>query len=367
MVSEKLQQSKDKLMDQYTDKFLSELYKLRDIVVGDDIDVDVDAVVDSVFDWNLDIQVPDLSSKTWFFKQLAVDTLIWQTTIFDELFSSKEDIAKKQQEFRKQIKDYLTNEWFWDMVQDKIINTKKFQLYLSSYGVDGEKLFANLQKARKLFVSAKTVEDLDHLKKELNLYNEDVDVSDDDFLQDDLEYTETVDIGDKEQVLFDSIESKPYDWNRDTWVTWCSYTARLNAESFGVRVPSGNAFVAKEKDPIDDAFIDSISNKQDEKLSLDEVNRMPSTANFADVFVYSQWKYAKFGHRCAMFKNGTTNEWFVLDPYRQPNPASKNFPNNPASIKPKPLEEYMKHNNTIAQLNFYNAPIAVVDQIEQTA
>ena len=88
-------------------------------------------------------------------------------------------------------------------------------------------------------------------------------------------------------------------------------------------------------------------------------------ANIADVFVYSQGKYAKFGHRCAMFKNMTDKKRYVLDPYRQPDAGSKSAV-NPESVKPKSLEAYTKNNN-IAKINFYESPYAVVDQYDADA
>lgn len=364
-VVKQVKETKEQLMDQYTDKFLLELQKLKDQVANTD---GIDSAIDNVLAGKgVDgKQTVDVFSQQWFFKQLAGDVILWQATIFDWLFSSEDDLTKKQQEFKQKIKNYLTNEWFRDLLEDKIINKKVFDMYLSWYGEEWDVLFGNLQKARELFVGAKTMEDLAVLQKELNLYNEDVDVPESDFHQDNPDYEyKAPDLTGKEKQLFSSITSKPLEWN-DKWVTLCSYTARLNAEAFGIRVPSGDAFEAKDKDPIDNLFVESLEKNVEQKLAIDELQEINASANFADVYVYSQWKYAKFWHRCSMFKNNTTWERFVLDPYRQPNPASKQDPEKSSAIKPKPLKDYLAHNN-VAKINFYNSPVAVVDVIEESS
>lgn len=365
-VAKQIIETKANLMDQYTDRFLLELQNLKDQVAGDD---DIDSVDSVLAGKSVDgVDTLDTFSTQWFFKQFAGDIIMGQETIFDSVFSSEDDLTKKQQKFKEKIKNYLTNESFRDNLEDKIINKKVFDMYLSWYGEKWDELFANLQQARELFVWAKTMEDLSVLQQELNLYNEDVNVPDADFYQDNPDYAyEAADLTGKEQQLFSSITSKPLDRNRETWVTWCSYTARLNAENFGIQVPSGNAFDAKDKNPTDNLFVESVEKEKDEKLTDEDLQKIDSTANFADVYVYSQWKYAKYGHRCSMFKNNTTGKWFVLDPYRQPEPASKYDPDKSLAIKPKPLEDYLDANNVIAKINFYNSPIAVVDTIEQAA
>ena len=363
-VVKQMKENKEQLMDQYTDRFLLELQNLKDQVAGDD---DIDSAIDAALagEGADGDQSFDAFSKQWLLTQLA-GGLLGQKTFFD-IFSSEEKLTQKQQKLKEKIKNYLTNEWLRDLLEDKIINKKIFDMYLSWHGEKWDELFANLQQARELFVWAETMEDLKILQQELNLYNEDVDVADADFYQDNPDHTyEAADLTGKEQQLFSSITSKPLDWNRETWVTWCSYTARLNAENFGIQVPSGNAFDAKDKNPTDNLFVESVEKEKDEKLTDEDLQKIDSTANFADVYVYSQWKYAKYGHRCSMFKNNTTGKWFVLDPYRQPEPASKDNPDKSSAIKPKPLEDYLVH-NAIAKINFYNSPVAVVDQTQQVA
>jgi hypothetical protein len=67
-----------------------------------------------------------------------------------------------------------------------------------------------------------------------------------------------------------------------------------------------------------------------------------------------------------MFKNVSDGKWYILDPYRPPHAASKKNPSNKESLAPKLLDEYIAHNK-IAKVNFYNSPVAVVNEnIEQT-
>lgn len=361
----KINEAKQDLLDQYTDKFLSELQTLRDKVVKTE---DIESAIDDVLSGNSDGDASEIlntfDQNT--LKQLASDVLIWGSTVFDELFSNTAE-SDKQQALKEKIKNYLTSEWFWDMLEDKIVNHTKFALYFDNMGDEWKPLFDKLQRARELFVGAKTMEDLQLLQKELNLYNEDVTVPDDQFYQDNSEYQyNPIDLSGKEHVLFDSINSKPYSYNTKTNVTWCSYTARLNANEFGIKVPSGNAFDAKDKSPIDTKFLSSIEKDEKQEFSIKEMQSLDPAANAADVYVYSQWKYAKYGHRCFMIKNVSDGEWYVLDPYRQPDPWSKKAPEDPKSLAPKPLEEYLKYNK-IAKINFYNSPVAVVDNLDNLA
>jgi len=207
-VAKKIIETKANLMDQYTDKFLLELQKLKDQVVDTD---DMDSAVDGVLAGKAvdGGQSIDMFSSQWFFKQFAGDIMLGQETIFDSLFSSEEDITKKQQEFKEKIKKYLTNEWFWDLLEDKIITKKVFDMYLSWYGEKWDVLFGKLQKARELFVWAKTMEDLSVLQKEFNLYDEDVDVSDADFYKDNPDYNwSSLEIlSDRRQAVLNNIDA----------------------------------------------------------------------------------------------------------------------------------------------------------------
>lgn len=234
-------------------------------------------------------------------------------------------------------------------------------------------LYNKIEKARQSLLTldrSKAKKDFSQqliaFRKEFQV-DDDLDVPDTDYYQDndDYSYENTVDLTDKKQILFSSINSSPYEYNTKTGVTWCSHTARLNANNFAIKVPNGNAFDAKDKSPIDDKFISNIDVPENDEFQLNSLNSVDQKANTADLYVYSKWKYAKFWHRCFMFKNVADGKRYVLDPYRLPNPSSKKNPKNPDALRPKLLDDYVKYNK-IAKINFYNSPIAVVDQ-EQLA
>lgn len=146
-------------------------------------------------------------------------------------------------------------------------------------------------------------------------------------------------------------------------MTWCSWTARLNAENFGIQVPSGNAFDAKDKAIEDTKHFVSTTEKE-KGLSHKDFSSVDTRSNFADIFVQSK-THPTYGHRATAFKNLDNGKRYVLDPYRasaadKSDRATKENPTNKKAHEPKLLDDYIK-NNTIVKSNFYAAEKVVVD------
>jgi len=157
-------------------------------------------------------------------------------------------------------------------------------------------------------------------------------------------------------VSINSILSSPYYKNSQTWVTWCSKTARENWKRFGLVLPSWNAYDAW-KNPW-----------QDCKWTLppDKVNDRPrknwkeisssdfvswSKWNFADIYVESGSDY---WHRASAFKDDS-GQWYVLDPYTRVNWR--------LDTSPKKLEDYVKCKK-ILKAHFYESKWYVWECVE---
>jgi len=143
------------------------------------------------------------------------------------------------------------------------------------------------------------------------------------------------------------IKSEPYQKNSETWVTWCSRTARRNWENFWLKLPSGNAYDAWEKpgDNIIKTIPEDKSNKRPRKSwEWIQVNKFKAIEewNYADIYTDSKSDY---GHRAAAFKDDN-GQWYVLDPYTRVNWILDN--------SPKKLEDYLSVRK-IVKAHFYQS------------
>lgn len=132
-----------------------------------------------------------------------------------------------------------------------------------------------------------------------------------------------------------NIKSEPFQKNSETWVTWCSKTARFNWYNFGLNLPSWNAYDAWRL-PWKDSIQTIPSNKINErpqrfrKWIQSSTFKWISKWNYADIYVESKSSY---GHRAAAFKDDSWQR-YVLDPYSRVNWKLDN--------SPKKLEDYMR-------------------------
>lgn len=121
------------------------------------------------------------------------------------------------------------------------------------------------------------------------------------------------------------------------WVTLCASTARLNAQKFGLVLPSGDAWKASTKNPVAKEYRFSLpSARKHEKprrgrapLSLSDFDAMPGV-NMADIYTASSSRY---WHRSLAFRD-ISGEWMVLDPYIRVPWTTQ--------TQPKKLKDYMK-------------------------
>jgi len=88
-------------------------------------------------------------------------------------------------------------------------------------------------------------------------------------------------------------------------MTYCSRTAKINGERFGLSLPRGDAL------DVGKSFTENHTNLFTEG----------GKSNFADIVLTSSGTNgSKFGHRVVGFK-GIDGEWYILDPYRSADPA----------------------------------------------
>ena len=144
------------------------------------------------------------------------------------------------------------------------------------------------------------------------------------------------------------IQSYPYYKNSKTWVTWCSATAQMNWQNFGLNLPNGDAYNAWTK-PWKDSLYTLPKDKKEKKPSKNwptindsEFQSISDDANFADIYVESKSNY---GHRAVAFRDSTW-QWYVLDPYIRVKWRLDN--------SPKKLEDYLS-TKKIVKSHFYKS------------
>ena len=148
-------------------------------------------------------------------------------------------------------------------------------------------------------------------------------------------------------ISVDDIKSSPYYRNSQTWVTWCSKTARENWKRFWLILPSGNAYDAWER-PWQDCLWTLPADKVNERprkrrKAIEPANFVSwSKWNYADIYVES---WSDYGHRAAAFKDDSW-QWYVLDPYTRVNWR--------LDTTPKKLEDYVKIKK-ILKAHFYES------------
>jgi len=145
----------------------------------------------------------------------------------------------------------------------------------------------------------------------------------------------------------ENIKSEPFEKNSETWVTWCSKTARCNWYNFGISLPAWNAYDAW-KFPWQDSL---------QTLPKDKFNKAPQKSrewiedsmfknikqwNYADIYTDAKSNY---GHRAAAFKDDSWQR-YVLDPYTRVNWK--------LDTSPKKLEDYLKVKK-IVKAHFYQS------------
>lgn len=130
------------------------------------------------------------------------------------------------------------------------------------------------------------------------------------------------------------IRSEPFEKNSQTWVTWCSKTARNNWKNFWIILPSWNAYDAW-KLPWGDCIKSIPEDKKDKQPQKSwkwiDISRFTSLSkwNYADIYTDSKSSY---WHRAAAFKDDSW-QWYVLDPYTRVNWRLDSYP--------KKLEDYL--------------------------
>ncbi len=131
------------------------------------------------------------------------------------------------------------------------------------------------------------------------------------------------------------IKSEPYEKNSQTWVTWCSKTARCNWRNFWITLPSWNAYDAWTT-PWNGCVATIPSNRTNERPNGTwwsiEASAFKSLTNWNYADIYTSSKSVKYGHRAAAFKDDSW-QWYVLDPYTRVNWRLDN--------SPKKLEDYL--------------------------
>lgn len=153
-----------------------------------------------------------------------------------------------------------------------------------------------------------------------------------------------------------NIESEPYEKNSETWVTWCSKTARNNWKNFWIILPSWNAYDAWCK-PWNDCIKSIPENKKDKRPQKSwkwiESSQFTSITkwNYADIYTDSKSSY---GHRAAAFKDDNW-QWYILDPYTRVNWRLDN--------SPKRLEDYLGVRK-IVKAHIYESRWYVLDSQE---
>jgi len=150
-------------------------------------------------------------------------------------------------------------------------------------------------------------------------------------------------------INISDIKSLWFERNSETWVTWCSKTARENAETFGLNLPNWNAYDAG-KEPWENCLhtipedrVNIKPNKNRSEISLDDFKNISNdNVNFADIFTKSSSNY---WHRAMAFKDDWW-QWYVLDPYIRVNWVMNN--------DPKKLEDYIAV-RWIVKTHFYSS------------
>ena len=132
-----------------------------------------------------------------------------------------------------------------------------------------------------------------------------------------------------------NIKSEPYEKNSQTWVTWCSKTARNNWKNFWIILPSWNAYDAWKlpwRDCIKSIPEDKKEKQPQKSWKWIELSKIKSINewNYADIYTDSKSNY---WHRAAAFKDDSW-QWYVLDPYTRVNWK--------LDSSPKKLEDYLK-------------------------
>jgi hypothetical protein len=135
------------------------------------------------------------------------------------------------------------------------------------------------------------------------------------------------------------VRSEPFE-RSNKGTTLCSRTAWKNGQNFGINLPRGDAYVAKDLAPISSAFQKKTT--QVDKLKADFAALADGT-NFADIYTTSKSQY---GHRAVAFLNQTDKKRYVLDPYTSHNYKKTNAP--------MLLSDYQKQRQII-QANFYKS------------
>ena len=153
-----------------------------------------------------------------------------------------------------------------------------------------------------------------------------------------------------------SVSSSPYYRNSQTWVTWCSKTARENGKRFGLVLPSWNAYDAWERPWQDCKWTlppDKVNDRPKKNWNAISNSNFISWAkgNYADIYVESGSDY---GHRASAFKDDS-GQWYVLDPYIRVN--------GKLDTSPKKLEDYMSCKK-IVKAHFYESKWYVPDNQE---
>lgn len=153
-----------------------------------------------------------------------------------------------------------------------------------------------------------------------------------------------------------NISSSPYYRNSQTWVTWCSRTARENGKRFGLVLPSWNAYDAWEKPWQDCKWTlppDKVNDRPKKNWNAISNSDFISWAkgNYADLYVESGSDY---WHRVAAFKDDSW-QWYVLDPYTRVKWR--------LDTTPKKLEDYVKCRK-ILKAHFYESKWYVPDSQE---
>jgi hypothetical protein len=136
--------------------------------------------------------------------------------------------------------------------------------------------------------------------------------------------------------------SEPFE-RSNKGTTLCSRTAWKNGQNFGINLPRGDAFVAKDLPPISSAFQQKITEPHALKSDF---SALAPESNFADVYTTSKSRY---GHRAIAYLNQSDRKWYVLDPYTSGGNASST-----TKTAPLLLSEYQKQREII-QANFYTS------------
>jgi hypothetical protein len=139
--------------------------------------------------------------------------------------------------------------------------------------------------------------------------------------------------------------------------TLCSMTAQQNWDKLWISLPKGNAKLAVSSAPVALEYFKSTLTKPSSTTllsTLEEQYRL-NGVNFFDVSVHSKSSY---GHRAVLFRDLSSAQWYVLDPYRFN--SAWYWPTSP-----KPAQEYFANPyNKPLLLKWYAAPVGVVSEQE---